>query len=258
MLDKIKSYSIWDAHGHMGCYKLFNNPGSDAASILKIMDLCGIERVCVSHLAALEADVTFGNDMVAQAIVQSEGRIMGYAAVNPFEKELVIPELTRCFDRLNFSAIKLHASLIDCPADSQLYEPVYAFAHKRRLAVMAHNFPDINKMEKICDKYCDAFFIQAHYGSAWDGASEPECFTLAKNAPNFYVDCAGSKVLTGVIEKTVDAIGPEKLIFGTDFTFLDPRHQLGYVVFSKINEEHKRMILRENFKRILSFKKAGA
>ena len=179
---------------------------------------------------------------------------MGYAAVNPFEKKLVIPELERCFDTMGFSAIKLHSQLMDCAADTPLYDPVYAFANERRITIMAHNFPEASVMERICEKYPDAFFVQAHYGIAWDGNSEPPFFKMAKTIPNFYIDNAGSHSYAGVIEKTAAAVGPENLIFGTDFTFFDPRNQVGNVVFSNIPETHKRMILRDNFKRLMDMR----
>ena len=256
MLEKIKSYRIIDSHGHMGPYKMFYvTPGQNAASMVRVMDLCGIERVCVSHHASLEVDPAYGNTIVGKAIRESNGRVMGYACINPYHQEQIIPELERCFDKLGFSAIKFHSSLIDSPADTWRYDLVYQFANERRITIMAHNFPENAVMAKICEKYPDAFFVQAHYGINWDGINVPACFELVKQAPNFFVDSAGSQVNKGILEKTVELVGAENVLFGTDFTFFDPRPQVGNHVYSKIPEESKRLILRENFMRLMSFRR---
>ncbi|MCL2518314.1 MAG: amidohydrolase [Oscillospiraceae bacterium] len=256
MLETIKRYRIIDSHGHMGPYKLFYVPRQTAASMMRVMDLCGIERVCVSHHASLEVDPIYGNTIVGQAIRESNGRVMGYACINPYHQEKIIPELERCFDKLGFSAIKFHSSLIDSPADTWRYDLVYQFANERRITIMAHNFPDVPVMAKVCEKYPDAFFVQAHYGINWDGINVPSFFELAKQTPNFFIDSAGSTVTNGILEKTVSLIGAGNLLFGTDFSFFDPRPQVGNHVFSKLSEEEKHLVLRENFARLMSFRRS--
>ncbi|NSW89116.1 MAG: amidohydrolase [Firmicutes bacterium] len=248
----IGKYRIIDAHGHLGYYKLFNIPDSSAEGILKTMDRVGIEKICVSSLAGLEVDYKYGNDMVADAIKSSKGRILGYACVNPFEQNDVIPELERCFDKLNMTAIKLHPDLSDCPADSKKYIPVYEFAHQRKLVIMNHSWGSAQNLRSIADKYYNIKFIQAHYGSAWDGNQELEILKAIRDLDNVWLDTAGSGCYLGAFEKTVDFLGADKIVFGSDFPFFDPCHQLGNVVLSNISEEDKVKILSINFLKLVN------
>lgn len=243
----IGKYRIIDAHGHLGYYKLFNNPDCNAEGLVKSMDRSGIERICVSALAGLEVEYKYGNNMVADAINKYRDRILGYACINPFEREDIIPELERCFDKLGMTAIKLHPDLSGCPADSRNYIPVYEFAHERKLVIMSHSFGSAQNLCSIADKYYNVKFIQAHYGSAWDGNSEIDILKAIRQLSNAGLDTAGSGSYAGAFEKTVDFLGEDKLIFGTDAPFFDACHQIGNVVFSDIDENAKVKILGDNF-----------
>lgn len=247
----VRKYRIIDAHGHIGYYKLFNIPGSSAEDMLESMDRVGIEKVCVSSLAGLEVNYTYGNDTVADAIKLSKGRILGYACINPFEEDKIIPELERCFEELNMTAIKLHPDLSECPADSKKYIPVYEFAHRNNLVIMNHSWGSAQNLRSIAEKYYNIKFIQAHYGSAWDGKQSLEILKAIRDLDNAWLDTAGSGCYLGAFEKTVELLGADKIVFGTDFPFFDPCHQLGNVVFSNIGEEEKIKILSTNFIKLI-------
>lgn len=247
MLKTVMKYGIIDAHGHLGYYKLFNIPDNSAEQMIKSMDRTGIQKICISTLVGLELDYVYGNNMVADAINRFGDRFMGYANINPFEQDDILHELERCFDKLNMTAIKLHTDLNECPADSKLYIPVYEFAHERKLVIMSHSWGTASNLAKIASKYYNVKYIQAHYGSSWDGNSDNEIINAIKELDNAYLDTAGSGAIFGAFEKTVDYLGDNKLIFGTDFPFFDPCQQIGNIVFSEICEEAKTKILRDNF-----------
>ncbi len=48
----------------------------------------------------------------------------------------------------------------------------------------------------------------------------------------------------------VHEAGADRVLFGTDLPFLDPRPQLGRVAFAKISDDEKRLILGLNASRI--------
>jgi predicted TIM-barrel fold metal-dependent hydrolase len=245
--DKIRKYRIIDSHGHMGYYKLFNMPGNSADKMVETMDRVGIEKICVSAMPGLEVDYRYGNEMVADAIRRFGSRFLGYACINPYEQDDIIPELERCFDKLGMCAIKLHPDLIDCPAESSRYNPVYEFANERKLVIMNHTWGRPKFLADLAEKYKDVKFVHAHYGSVWDGVSEFEMLKLFRDIENVYVDNAGSSGYLGAFERLVDYVGADKIVFGTDMPFLDARHQIGNVVLSEIDEEAKIKILSKNF-----------
>jgi len=251
IFETAKKYKIIDAHGHLGYYKLFNIPDNNVEAMVKSMDRVGIEKVCISTLAGLELDDKYGNNMVADAVERFGDRFLGYANINPYEQEDITNELERCFDTLHMAAIKLHTELNDCPANSKRFIPVYEFAHERKIIIMNHSWGSAKNLVEIASKYYNAKYIQAHNGSSWDGSNENEIIKAVKELDNAYLDTAGSGAFFGAFEKTVEYVGEDKLIFGTDFPFFDPCHQIGNVVFSDISEEAKVKILRINFLNLL-------
>ena len=60
-------------------------------------------------------------------------------------------------------------------------------------------------------------------------------------------------VKTGVRIRYEDprAVGADRILFGTDLPFLDPRPQLGRVAFAKISDDEKRLVLGLNAARVL-------
>lgn len=251
IFETIKKYRIIDSHGHIGYYKSFNIPDSNPKKMVSRMDSLGIEKICISSMAGLELDCIYGNNMVAEAIQRFRDRLLGYANINPFEHAEIIPELERCFDKLNMTAIKLHPDLSECPADSKLFIPVYEFAHNRKLIIMSHSWGTSRNLTRIASKYYNIKFIQAHDGSAWDGSQEIDRMKAVKELDNAWLDTAGSSSYFGAFEKTVEYMGEDKLLFGTDFPFLDACQQIGNVVFSDVSEDAKVKILRTNFLRLI-------
>lgn len=248
----VEKYRIIDSHGHLGYYKLFNIPDNSAEGMIKSMNRSGIEKICASTLIGLEADYKYGNNMVGDAIKASEGRILGYACINPFEPKDIIPELERCFGKLGMTAIKLHPDLSECPANSINYKPVYEFAHERKLVIMNHSWGNAQNLCSLAEKYYNIKFIQAHYGSAWDGIQELDILKAIRDLDNAWLDTAGSGCYLGAFEKTVELLGSEKLVFGTDFPFFDPGNQIGNIVLSDIYEEDKIKILGANFLKLVN------
>lgn len=231
---------------------MFHIPDHDAASIVATMDRVGIDQVCLSSFAALEVDYSYGNDMVADAIRQFGDRIMGFACINPYEQKDIIPELERCFDQLRMSAIKLHPAMNECDPESEKFIPVYEFAQARKLTIMNHSWGTAAHLSKLASRYDRVNFIQAHTATAWNGVQEPAgMFDVIREMDNVFVDTAGTWAIVGVFEKAVERVGANKIIFGTDFPFLDATIQIANVVMADIGEEAKRSILRSNFLKLV-------
>ncbi len=243
----VAAYGVIDAHAHIGFYKVFHTPQNGTEGLLRVLDRTGMAELWISSLVGLDADIAYGNDMVAAAVAAAPGRLCGYACVNPYEPALVLPELERCFRTLGMRAIKLHPQLNVCPEDSPLYEPVYAWADARGLAVLNHSWGSPANLRRVARQYPNMRILVAHYGSAWDGVHPNETLQAVRELPNVWVDTAGSGAYLGAIERTYEAVGGEKLVFGTDVPFLDASYQIGNVVYADIPEADKRRILRENF-----------
>lgn len=247
----VSSYNIIDSHCHVGGYYKFHYADGDIDALVKGMDEIGVSKIAVSSITAIEVDCVKGNDMVAEAVRKYPDRVIGMAAVNPNRPEEITGELIRCFDRLNLSMIKLHPAFYACPMTSPNYEPVYEFANERRLCILNHSWEDPKLLERLSIKYPEINFIQAHSAGNWDGHREDGFIELAKYQENVYVDIVASPVFYDALEKLVDKVGANKILFGSDYPFLNLGFGIGKVVLSDLSEEEKRLIFHDNFHRIL-------
>jgi hypothetical protein len=186
-----------------------------------------------------------GNDRVAAAMRAYPGRFLGYATVDPNEPEAMVGELERCFDQLGFHAIKFHCDTHGYPADGENYRPALEFANAHGLAVLIHG----RITEEMLKRYPHAQFLSAHVGG-WDGRSPNHAVELAKIYPNIYCELCSSVCYNGAMEKLVEEVGADRIVYGSDTPLMDAGYQLGRVLGAKIDAEDKEKILYRNALRL--------
>jgi predicted TIM-barrel fold metal-dependent hydrolase len=76
---------------------------------------------------------------------------------------------------------------------------------------------------------------------------------LAKESENIFLDITLSMVPARQTEFFVSEIGSERVIFGTDSPFLDPRPQIGRVGLADISHQDRVNIFRANAHRMIDF-----
>jgi predicted TIM-barrel fold metal-dependent hydrolase len=76
--------------------------------------------------------------------------------------------------------------------------------------------------------------------------------------PNLYMETCGSLHNNYSMEDYVRLAGEDRLIYGSDMINLDPRFDLGQVIFSTVDEETKKKILSQNFLKLLEGSHLGA
>lgn len=74
----------------------------------------------------------------------------------------------------------------------------------------------------------------------------PFIIDICSEFKNVYVDLAGDYFNNGLIEFLVKTIGSDKVLFGSDVNWIDPRCNLGPILSAKIKDEDKTRILRLN------------
>lgn len=108
------------------------------------------------------------------------------------------------------------------------------------------------EMYYIAEKFPQATIAFAHFG---DDNEYNDIFkridTVSKN-PNFYLDTSGyGHDRVGVLEYAVKAIGPDRILFGSDFTINDPGTVIARIRNSFLSEEEKRKIFSGNLEALL-------
>ena len=73
----------------------------------------------------------------------------------------------------------------------------------------------------------------------------------AQRFPNLYLDTASSTIDEGFLRACVAALGPERIIFGTDTPLLDPWPQLAKIRGAGLPQEQLDLILGGNILRLM-------
>jgi predicted TIM-barrel fold metal-dependent hydrolase len=96
----------------------------------------------------------------------------------------------------------------------------------------------------------------AHQGGGDTGRTD--AYTkLMKDYSNLYMEICGSLYNQYSMEEIVGLAGEDRVIFGTDLINLDPRFDLGRVIFSTLSDSVKKKVLAENYLKLLEGSKMG-
>ena len=77
-----------------------------------------------------------------------------------------------------------------------------------------------------------------------------EAIKVAKKYENVFLDICDIHRHSGIVDKMVESIGADRILFGTDIPWYDPAYGIGSVLFSRISDNDKYKILYSNAKEI--------
>ena len=246
---------IIDAHLHIGQPGCFFSPQSNLEQLLQVMDRLRIgAAICTDHVSIFEG---CGKTLpfMREVYERSGGRIAYLGVYQPQYAGECLAALETAVDWPGFLGIKIHPSIHKTPAESPLYEPIWRFAAEHDLPMMTHSWSasDYNPVQQYSlparfESYVQAFpkvrFVLGHSGGR--GKERADAIRMANEYPNVYMDIAGDVFCYRLIETLVEQVSADKIIYGSDYPWLDPCANLARVLLSGIDETAKRKILCEN------------
>lgn len=247
---------IIDAHVHTGFINKFFSPEVNAESLLKRMDQFNVQySINLSSMRAIDGSGISEYNTAENEYRISNGRIFYLGFYNPRRGKKDLEILKEILDRPGFKGIKIHPSFNQVPANDDTYEPVWEFAQKNDLPIVAHSWsvssynpsqilstPD--KFERFIKEYPNVRFVLAHSGGR--GTGRKDAIQLVNKYRNVYMDFAGDIYDLHFLEKITGEIPDNKLLFGTDYPWFDIRSQLTRVYLAGIPVSLKIKIFREN------------
>jgi hypothetical protein len=247
---------IIDLHAHLGPYYNMHSPACGAADIVKTMDLCGIDKTVISTTLSFDTDIVLGNTMMLQALDAHPGHLYGACGVNGHFPELSLAELERTFSRPDVVMIKVHPSSTKCRLDDRRMNRIFEFASASRLFVLVHTWLDNDAygnqdlFASVAAAHPEIKWIMGHSGGPYGSVHAVE---LAQKTANIYLDLTLSMCPARQVEFFVREVGSERVLFGTDSPFLDPRPQVGRVALAEISEQDRVKIFGANARRHITF-----
>jgi len=258
---------IVDGHGHTGPAERF--PVADEEfgpeGWRAFLDSCAVERLLVCPAQSL-ADCRNDPEELSRPLREHmPGRIFYFAVFSPLEKEgCAVDRLVSLLRDPVCAGIKIHPSLHGVEADAPSYDAVYQIAERYHMPIVTHSWDvsPANPAQRL--SHPDRFrahlkkrpgtaFVLGHAGGR-PGAMEP-VVNLCRDFPGVRVDISGDYYDNGLLEKLAKSIGVERIIFGSDINWIDPRANLAPVLAAEIPDEDVLKILRTNA--LQTYKKAG-
>jgi uncharacterized protein len=252
----ITDIEIIDFHAHLGPYFNMHVPDAHAPSMIKNMDLCGIDKAVVSTTLSFDTDIVLGNTTMLDALAAFPGRLYGACAVSGNYADLSLDELARTMANPAVVMIKVHPWSTRCRMNDRRMKPIYDFAAERGLFILVHTWLDGDPygsqdlFAAVAADYPPVKWLMGHSGGPYGSIRAVE---IAQKLDNIFLDLTLSMCPAQQVEYFVREVGAERVLFGTDNPFIDPRPQVGRVALARIPDEDKVKIFGGNVRRHVKF-----
>jgi predicted TIM-barrel fold metal-dependent hydrolase len=259
---------IVDSHVHTGYTNQFFSPEVDAKSLLARMDQFLVRSsINLSSMRALMGDTLQEMEIEQREYEESEGRLFYCGFYNPRRGKDDLAALEKASRWTGMKGIKIHPSFAGVAADDPRYEPVWRFATEHRLPIVSHTWSvssynpsqalsTPNRFEPMVEKFPSVRFILAHSGGK--GTGRREAVRMASTYPGVYMDCAGDIHDRHYFESMAAAGIERKVLFGTDYPWIDIRSHLAAVQLARISSQAKLRIMRENAVEVFRLEETGS
>lgn len=245
--------TIIDMHGHIGTWHNFFIPQPSARWLVETSGAVGIAATGVSHLMAFGYDTVAGNQLALDAARAHPGRLGVWLVANPHRRDDV--QLIR--EQLSLPhvwGLKLHPDVHQYPITGPGYEPYLLLARDAAATVLTHGetrspWSDPDMVAAVARRIPGLALLMAHAGVWRDGFERAA--DIAAEVPDLFIEVCGSRVTSAWVTRFVEIVGAEKVVFGTDASFLDPRTALGKVLHARLSDRDRALVLGGNAVRLL-------
>jgi uncharacterized protein len=236
-----------------------------ADKIVAAMDEQGVDKSVVFGFPWRSPQTTRQhNDYIIEAVNRYPKRLIGFACVDPFDNTAP-EEVERCLSAglTGVGELAFYESGIDEAAQDRL-EPIMASARARSVPVLIHTnepvghlYPGktentLSQIYSLVKRYCDNTIILAHFGGGlfFYNLLKKE---VRKTFQNIYFDTAAAPYLyqPEVYRVAIDIIGPEKILFGSDYPLIPPKRYFEEMKQGGLSQDEFTTICGKNARRLL-------
>lgn len=240
---------IIDVHGHLGPWPFpMRNP--DGACVRDLMARWGISKTILSHTKAIVNDFVEGNAEMAEAIAGSDD-LYGYVTINPNYVEASLREIDKYLHLPSFVGVKFHPGYAAISIDSPATVDIAAHFAARKTPFLIHTWgpAEVAKIGRLAEQFPELPIIMGHGGAnGWR-----EAIDVINNTPNTYTEFCNSSVEPAKARTTIDAVGADRVLFGTDAGLFDPAFCVGLYEEANLTPDEQRAILHDNAAKLFGF-----
>ena len=236
---------IVDVHAHVGGFSL-PQPDDlcDRSTVPEMSEKCNIELTIVSSYLAINYDMRAGNAQT-QSFLKRYASLRGYVVVDARDIPGSVEQMEHYFADSRFVGVKLYCPFSGNMAarnTQELLDEVARFGRPVKIHMDEGGSP-YPGVRRAAERNPDLVIIKAH-GDDIEGARQVE------DLANVYFEFCSSGISPGKIRRAADALGVERILFGTDQQLFAPWYQLGAYLDAIKDEDEAERIFRRNPRRI--------
>ncbi len=220
------------------------------------LDRTGVQRGIINsvkcQLAKNAAEFIAGNREVARYAEQSKGRFLGACVVNPLLIDEALREMEECRKQYGMVWVgELCNYTVPYQYTAKEFEMLVDQAVKLNTVLDVHT--ELAEMEYIIQKFPQATIVFPHFGDDKEFDHIFKRIDLVAAHPNCYLDTSGyGHDRVGMLEYAVQKIGPDRVLFGSDFSINCPSCVIARVENAFLTDEQRQKILSGNLETLLA------
>jgi len=221
----------------------------------KFLNKVGIECMFITPCESIHHTQKSSLETQDGLVEASAGRVKFFETFDPRDVEQSVKHLEISLPMQECIGIKLHPSSHRVKADDERFRIAFELAKKYRKPVMSHTWAissynpnQIYALPELFEKYLRDFpevnFIFGHTGGRPESFEEMK--KLLNSYHNAYCDIAGDYFHNGFIENLLQFVPHDRILFGSDVNWIDPRCQIGQLIQAQVDDKTLKLILRNN------------
>jgi predicted TIM-barrel fold metal-dependent hydrolase len=204
-----------------------------------------------SSVTGLFYDIKQGNDEQAK-LTASVPNLFGYVVVDPRYLEDSARELTRLDGNEGFVGVKIHCSyaktLTNAPTMDRLFEQIAAYGKPVLIHPLGEDWPEA--LVKLANLHPDLPIIAAHAGYGDGPHATHDAVLRFAESPNIVTEFCSTYLGTGAIRRGIEAVGVERVLFGTDFPLIHIPYMRAAYEDAELSADEAIRIYRTNAQRL--------
>jgi predicted TIM-barrel fold metal-dependent hydrolase len=205
----------------------------------------------MSWSGVVSNDVVGGNICTAKALDAAPPGFWGLASLDTshFSQSEFKEMITKVYQDKRFIGMKPYY-LYGVEYHHPSYDAWWEYGNERNFYALLHSSrPDLLEIDTLAGKYPNVRWLSAHACGSFKMTDM--VIEVMKKHSNVYAEITLTPVPSGIIEYLVDAVGDDRVVYGSDLPMRDPRQQLGWLVYTRLPLASKKKIMAENALKVI-------
>jgi len=225
--------------------------------ILATMEILDIEKSILMSARSIMYDFVAGNAELAECIAPHDS-LYGYVYVNLHYPELSLAEIDKYLGMDKFVGVKYNGECSRAPASAPENRFIFEYIEQEyQKPILLHTwglsehgnavgYSHPSQALELALQHPGLNIIMGHMG----GTEWPSAIEAAKKAVNLYLDTCASYADSDKVAAAVNALGADRVLFGSCMTENNPFMQKAVVLDAEITATQREQILFANARRI--------